>query len=244
MVRDRIGAEETKAKGANWLEICDELRALHKVAGLLGAEMNADIEAFGQARSLAAQLAADISAASPGPQLVRMVTHARQMLAGWSEQLDQGAGGGLTQLRTGREVARAVGRAVRASKSDRPLSLSVAALHSYALSRYADVHARSYGYGVYGDCSRFVADVDRATAAVESGEHADALVQLEAAIEQIELEDARAAAAAGREQRKWQVKIMAHDAASNEVEEAGGLGNRSSWTSAASTLGAPSDATQ
>jgi hypothetical protein len=234
--------DQMETQQINWLEARDELQSLHKLGEFLKSELDADLEAYVQARSLAARLQSDLSSLADSSQVVQ---HARQMHAGWNSQLEEGANGGLTLLRTGREVAKAAGRATKAaSTGNASLALSAASQHAYALSRYHEVHAKSYGYGVFGDCSQLVDELDRATAAVDAGDHTTALALLEAVIEQIELEDAHGDAASEREYRKAQAKMMVHDATSGDAEGPGGPGNRSSWASAVSTLGEPSGATQ
>jgi chromosome segregation ATPase len=236
MIGDQMEADQ-----ANWLEARRELQSVRKVIDFLEVEINADLETYAQASSLAKRLQDDLSSlAQPSTDSAQVVTHANEMLAGWSAQLDEGSSGGLTLLRTGHEVAKAVARATKAAST--PLALSVASQHAYALSRYDEVHASAYGYDVFGDCSHVAAELDEATAAVDAGDRATALALLEAAIEQIELEDARADAAAQREYRKAQAKNMIHDAASNGREGPAMLGKRSSWANAVSTLGEPSGA--
>lgn len=232
MLRDQVRAEQ-----ADWLAARDELLALHKVLTFLGTEVDADLAAFERARQLAGKLAADLGALAPSSNQAReVIARAEQMLTGWSSQLEEGTGGGRTQLRTGQEVARACARAADIANGAQPVELAAAAQLAYARTRYDEVHGQPYGYGIGADCSTLTGDLDAATNALKSGAHAKALVRAEEVIEQIELEAARAASAAEREYRRARVSLLAHQQTARDVVSPASLGGSSSWAASVSTV--------
>ncbi|MFP4600119.1 MAG: hypothetical protein ACLFVJ_17815, partial [Persicimonas sp.] len=226
MARDQIDAEQ-----ASWLEVRDRLVSMHKAMTFLDEEVRADLGAYEQARQLSSRLEAELTELQRAGQIPaeaqRALAQIRKLVAGWRAQVEEGSSGGRALLRTGREVAKAVGRADQVADGRTP-SQSASALIAYARARLKEVHDKSYGFGVQTDCSGFAPELEQAVAASEAGDFGQALELVEGAIEQIDLEDARADADSEREYRKASIRHFDFAASAPDLRLPGQLGNKSS----------------
>ncbi len=242
MTRDQIDTEQ-----ASWLEVRDRLVSMHKAMTFLDEEVRADLSAYEQARRLSSRLEAKLTklqrAGQTPDEAQRSLAQIGQLVAGWRAQVEEGNSGGRALLRTGREVAKAVGRASQACDGG-TLAQSAGAQIAYARARLEEVHGKSYGFGVQTDCSGFAPQLEQAVAAFESANFGEALELVEDAIEQIDLEDARADADTEREYRKASIRHFDFEASAPDLRLPGQLGNKSSWGESLATSSEPSGASQ
>ncbi|TDP77613.1 hypothetical protein [Bradymonas sediminis] len=195
----------------DWFEARTQLDSLQKSLLFLGAQADADRNAFTQAQQLLQQVQQDFGAASNGlarADYAGIIANAQNLLDGWRQQMQEGAGGGAL-LRTGHAVAAACARALKLAKSPRSLADNAHQQLAHANARHAQIHDAPYGYEVTGDCTQAGADLRAAAEQIERADFANALASAEAATVQIELEDARARALAARNYRRAQLKNLA-----------------------------------
>lgn len=200
---------QVSAAQADWFDARKQLDSLHSALTFLGAQADADLTAFQQAGELLQRLKTDLAGAPNAAESSEIIGQARQMLDGWSEQMQAASGGGIALLQTGQAVASASARALRLAENRTPDVDTARHQLAHATARRAQVHDQPYGYGVTGDCSPADAELRSADDAIVLNDFARALAHAEAAAIQVDLEDARARAQAVRTYRRARIQNIA-----------------------------------